>query len=185
MRSTLERGRAVAISANLTPCFCQSEGARLCFIGHGLMENRCGLIVDARLTRVSGHAERLAAFDMVQHVADHPCATTLGPNAVTMPPTLRRLYRGTARPERAPARGAEHQRSAPGDRQAHDTTSELCREPAHPQTHREGLRLYQGVGGLRQTSWSQDCLDLLQFVGFGDSFKRRKRTVFEHHFTVS
>jgi hypothetical protein len=34
--------------------------AKLCFIGHGLMENRSGLIVDARLTRVSGHAERLA-----------------------------------------------------------------------------------------------------------------------------
>jgi hypothetical protein len=30
--------------------------ARLCFIGHGLMENRSGLIVDARLTRVSGYA---------------------------------------------------------------------------------------------------------------------------------
>src|SRR6185437_1617347 len=44
--------------------------ARLCFIGHGLMENRSGLIVDARLTRVPGHAERLAALDMVQHVAD-------------------------------------------------------------------------------------------------------------------
>ena len=27
--------------------------ARLCFIGHVLMENRYGLIVDARLTRVS------------------------------------------------------------------------------------------------------------------------------------
>ena len=39
--------------------------ARLCFIGHGLMENRSGLIVDARLTRVSGHAERLAALDMI------------------------------------------------------------------------------------------------------------------------
>jgi transposase len=52
--------------------------ARLCFIGHGLMENRSGLIVDARLTRVSGHAERLAALDMVQHVADRPCAVTLG-----------------------------------------------------------------------------------------------------------
>ena len=38
--------------------------ARLCFIGHGLMENRSGLIVDARLTRVSGHAERLAALDI-------------------------------------------------------------------------------------------------------------------------
>jgi hypothetical protein len=52
--------------------------ARLCFIGHGLMENRCGLIVDARLTRVSGHAERLAALDMMQHVANRPCAITLG-----------------------------------------------------------------------------------------------------------
>src|SRR5579859_5182843 len=52
--------------------------AKLCFIGHALMENRSGLIVDARLTRVSGHAERLAALDMVQHVADRPCAVTLG-----------------------------------------------------------------------------------------------------------
>jgi Transposase domain (DUF772)/Transposase DDE domain len=52
--------------------------AKLCFIGHGLMENRSGLIVDARLTRVSGHAERLAALDMVRHVADRPCAITLG-----------------------------------------------------------------------------------------------------------
>ncbi|NIT67852.1 MAG: IS5/IS1182 family transposase, partial [Gemmatimonadetes bacterium] len=39
--------------------------AKLCFIGHGLMENRSGLIVDARLTRVSGHAERLAALEMI------------------------------------------------------------------------------------------------------------------------
>ena len=52
--------------------------ARLCFIGHGLMENRSGLIVDARLTRVSGHAERLAALEMVEHVAERPCAITLG-----------------------------------------------------------------------------------------------------------
>lgn len=52
--------------------------ARLCYIGHGLMENCSGLIVDARLTRVSGHAERLAALDMMQQVADRPCAITLG-----------------------------------------------------------------------------------------------------------
>jgi transposase len=52
--------------------------AKLCFIGHGLMENRSGLIVDARLTRVSGHAERLAALDMVRHFADRPIAVTLG-----------------------------------------------------------------------------------------------------------
>ncbi len=40
--------------------------AKLCFIGHGLMENRSGLIVDTRLTRASGHAERLAALDMIE-----------------------------------------------------------------------------------------------------------------------
>jgi hypothetical protein len=52
--------------------------ARLCFIGHGLMENRSGLLVDARLTRVSGHAERLAALGMIEHHADRPRAITLG-----------------------------------------------------------------------------------------------------------
>jgi transposase len=52
--------------------------AKLCYIGHGLMENRSGLIVDARLTRVSGHAERLAALDMIQALADRPVAITLG-----------------------------------------------------------------------------------------------------------
>src|SRR5271169_43040 len=52
--------------------------AKLCFIGHGLMENRSGLIVDARLTRVSGHAERLAVLDMIEGVADRPRAVTLG-----------------------------------------------------------------------------------------------------------
>jgi transposase len=52
--------------------------AKLCFIGHGLMENRSGLIVDARLTRVSGHAERLAALDMIRGVADRPAPITLG-----------------------------------------------------------------------------------------------------------
>jgi transposase len=52
--------------------------AKLCYIGHGLMENRSGLIVDSRLTLVSGHAERLAALDMIEPWADRPCAITLG-----------------------------------------------------------------------------------------------------------
>jgi transposase len=52
--------------------------AKLCFIGHGLMENRSGLIIDTRLTRVSGHAERLAALEMIEPLADRPRAVTLG-----------------------------------------------------------------------------------------------------------
>ena len=52
--------------------------ARLCYIGHGLMENRNGLIVDTRLTLVSGHAERLAALEMIEPWADRPQAISLG-----------------------------------------------------------------------------------------------------------
>lgn len=52
--------------------------AKLCFLGHGLMENRSGLLVDARLTRVSGHAERLAALEMIEPFAERPRAITLG-----------------------------------------------------------------------------------------------------------
>ncbi|HUZ62729.1 MAG TPA: IS5 family transposase [Acetobacteraceae bacterium] len=52
--------------------------AKLCFIGHGLMENRSGLIVGTRLTRVSGHVERLAALDMIEPFAERPRAITLG-----------------------------------------------------------------------------------------------------------
>ena len=33
-------------------------GAKLCSMGHILMENRNGLAIDAVTTRVSGHAER-------------------------------------------------------------------------------------------------------------------------------
>jgi transposase len=52
--------------------------AKLCFIGHGLMENRSGLLVDACLTEADGHAERVAALHMIEPHADRPRAVTLG-----------------------------------------------------------------------------------------------------------
>lgn len=52
--------------------------ARLCFIGHALMENRSGLIVDARVTGADDHAERIAALAMIEPRADRPRAITLG-----------------------------------------------------------------------------------------------------------
>ena len=51
--------------------------ARLCFVGHVLMENRSGLVVDAELTRASGHAERLAALAMLDRLPTQG-PTTLG-----------------------------------------------------------------------------------------------------------
>ena len=54
-------------------------GAMLCFMGHTLMENRNGLIVQAELTRADGHAERQAALAMVQrHSPGTPRRRTLG-----------------------------------------------------------------------------------------------------------
>ncbi len=52
--------------------------ARLCFLGHALMENRSGLLVNACLTQADGHAERLAALAMIEAHADRPVAVTLG-----------------------------------------------------------------------------------------------------------
>jgi transposase len=51
--------------------------ARLCFLGHALMENRSGLLVNACLTKVDGHAERLAALAMIEPRADRAVAVTL------------------------------------------------------------------------------------------------------------
>ncbi|HEV2747884.1 MAG TPA: IS5 family transposase [Allosphingosinicella sp.] len=41
------------------------QPARLCYMGHALMENRHGLVVDAAVTRAGGKAEREAALAML------------------------------------------------------------------------------------------------------------------------
>jgi transposase len=51
--------------------------AKLCFIGHGLMENRNALFVDACLTKADGHAERVAALHMIEPRADRATRITL------------------------------------------------------------------------------------------------------------
>src|SRR3954452_17568882 len=56
----------------------QGKETKLCFIGHGLMENRHGLLVDACLTLAGGQAERVAALHMIEPRADRPTAITLG-----------------------------------------------------------------------------------------------------------
>jgi transposase len=54
-------------------------GAVLCFMGHTLMENRNGLIVQADLTQADGHAERRAALNMIhRHSPGSTRRLTLG-----------------------------------------------------------------------------------------------------------
>ena len=60
--------------------YCKGRGreAKVCFMGHALMENRKGLIVGAVASRTSGHAEQLAALHRIEPHAERPQAVTLG-----------------------------------------------------------------------------------------------------------
>ena len=54
-------------------------GAVLCYMGHTLMENRHGFVVQGDLTQADGHAERKAALDMVhRHSPGSTRRLTLG-----------------------------------------------------------------------------------------------------------
>ena len=54
-------------------------GAMLCFMGHTLMENRNGLVVQTDLTQADGRAERRAAIDMLdRHSPGSTRRLTLG-----------------------------------------------------------------------------------------------------------
>jgi transposase len=101
-------------------------GAMLCFIGHALMENRSGLIVQGDLTQADGHAERRAALDMIhrhslgstrqltlgadkgfdaaEFVADLRKACVTPPAAVTAP-SSRAAARRSSRSARTAGRG--------------------------------------------------------------------------------
>jgi transposase len=56
----------------------KGKEAKLCYMGHALMENRNGLAVDGCLTQADGHAERIAALAMIEPRADRPGRITLG-----------------------------------------------------------------------------------------------------------
>jgi transposase len=56
----------------------RGKEAKLCFMGHALMENRNGLIVGATATRASGHAERLVAEHLLAPRADRAQRVTVG-----------------------------------------------------------------------------------------------------------
>jgi transposase len=56
----------------------KGKETKLCFMGHALMENRHGMLVDACLTLADGHAERIAALYMIEPRAERPRAITLG-----------------------------------------------------------------------------------------------------------
>src|SRR5262249_30264867 len=117
--------------------------ARLCFIGHALMENRNGLIVGAVTTRASGHAERLAALALIAPHADRPQPITLGADkGYDANDFVMELRQKAVTPHVAQNRRG---RRAAIDGPPHPPFR-LWRLPAHPQAHRGGLWLGQDSG---------------------------------------
>lgn len=70
----------------------------LCFIGHALMENRLGKIVQGELTQTDGHGERRTALDMIHRYSPRSRRQlTLGVaakgfNAAKFPADLRQAW---------------------------------------------------------------------------------------------
>lgn len=120
------------------PRLCRKE-TKLCFIGHGLMKNRHGLLVDACLTLADGHAERVAALHMIEPRADRPTAITLGANKACDAEDFVNELRSmnvTSHVRRTPAAAALR---STGERPAR----RLYHQPAYPQAHRGRIRLDQ------------------------------------------
>jgi transposase len=54
------------------------QESKLAFLGHAMMDNRHGLVVDTRLTEANGRAEREAALAMAKHLPGGMKRVTLG-----------------------------------------------------------------------------------------------------------
>ena len=125
----------------------KSEGkeAKLCYMGHALMENRNGFVVEACLTHADGHAERIAALAMIEPRADRPSRITVGADKGYRYEGLRQR---AAFHERYAACGGQDQ--GVGHRWTHNAPWRIRRKPAHPQTDRGSLWLEQDRGASGQ-----------------------------------
>ena len=109
------------------------------FMGHALMENRHGLLVDFQVTQATGTAER----DVVPKLLDEAKERRFHPEDAGRRQELRhpRLRRRHARATGHAARRPEHQRPAQRHRRADHPPPWLRRQPADPEAGRGDLRL--------------------------------------------
>ena len=113
----------------------KGKEAKLCFMGHGLMENRHGLLVDACLTLAPmAMPSGLAALHMIRsRMPDRPGSITLGrrQRAMTRQDVVNELRSMKVTPH-----VAQNTSGRPfGDRRPHDTAWRLRRQSAYPQAH--------------------------------------------------
>ena len=134
------------------PASRMAQEAKLAFTGHLLMENRFGLVVDARATQATGTAEPEAALAMLAALPGSS-RKTVGADKNYDTAEFVAAVRGD---DHHAACGTEHQRTSRLEhRWADDAPSRLRDQPGHPQTDRGGERLDQEGGrhGANQAAW--------------------------------
>jgi transposase len=113
--------------------------AKLAYLGHVLMENRHGLVVDTRVTQATGTAEREAALAMAEEIPGQPRVTMGADKNYDTRDCIRELRELRVTP---PVAQNPTGRSSAIDGRT-TAPSRLCGESAAAQLHRRGLRLAQ------------------------------------------
>jgi transposase len=131
------------------------QESRLAYLGHALMENRNGLIVDAQATHATGTAERETALAMIER-SRQKTGKPVPRDARRQALRCGQLHRRTAGAGHHPAcRDQRHGQQAgqgqedPG-RQAHHPPPRLHRQPADQKAHRGRVRMGQDHRRLGQ-----------------------------------
>jgi len=118
---------------------------KLSFIGHGLMENRSGLLVDACLTQADGHAERVAALHMIEPRADRPGRITLGADkGYDTADFVNELRSMNVTPH-----VAQNQRGGPAGRRRSAIDRRTTRQPGYAASQRHRKRIEEAFGWIK------------------------------------
>jgi hypothetical protein len=97
-------------------------------------------IMRHRLRRADGHAERVAALHMIEPRADRPTAITLGADKAYDAEDFVNELRSIKVTAHVAQNTSGRSSAIDGRTTRH---GRLCRQPAHPQAHRGGIRLDQ------------------------------------------
>ena len=121
-------------------------------MGHALMENRHGLVVDATLTRATGTAERDAALLMLERRARRHRITPGADEAYDVEAFVGALRARRVSPHIAVNGGGVEDRQDAQDRSRwpHHATRGLRDRPTLPQADRRGLQLDRGGGRIEE-----------------------------------
>ena len=123
------------------------QESRLCFMGHLLMENRNGLVVDAALTRAGGRAEREAALDMLERRQTQRRITLGADKAYDVAEFVADLRRRRVTPHIA----IDGHLTKTGKRRKTAIDRRTTRHPGYAVSQRIRKRIEEGFGWIKTT----------------------------------